>query len=138
VSITIRTVLRGLLVRSRHPKEYGNNGAALQALSQMHYDGSMDVYSGTTFSLNLVRALVSIGVFLLLIACINFINLATAQAVNRAREVGVRRVLGASVANIVTLLSKEFTILVLIAWVTVGYRAVRAALANPAGALKAE
>lgn len=82
------------LVRSRHPKEYGNNGAALQALSQMHYDGSMDVYSGTTFSLNLVRALVSIGVFLLLIACINFINLATAQAVNRAREVGVRKVLG--------------------------------------------
>ncbi|HTR31639.1 MAG TPA: ABC transporter permease [Puia sp.] len=82
------------MVRSHRSEEAKNNGVGLQALAQMHYDGKLDVYSGKTFSLSLVRALVWIGVFLLVIACINFINLATAQAINRAREVGVRKVLG--------------------------------------------
>ena len=82
------------LTRSHHSKEDQNSGAGLQALTQMHYDTSLDVYSGSAFNLSLVRALVTIGIFLLAIACINFINLATAQAVNRAREVGVRKVLG--------------------------------------------
>ena len=84
------------LVRTHRPSEYSKNGAGLQALGDMHYDEgeNMDVYSNSKFSRNLIRALVLIGLFLVGIACINFINLATAQAVNRAREVGVRKVLG--------------------------------------------
>ena len=55
-----------------------------------------------------------IAVLILFIACINYMNLATARAMNRAREVGIRKVLGASLYSIVKLLSKEFTKLVLI------------------------
>jgi putative ABC transport system permease protein len=42
-----------------------------------------------------------IAFFILLIACINFINLSTARSANRAREVGVRKVIGSSRGNLI-------------------------------------
>lgn len=48
-----------------------------------------------------VQMLVAFGVFMLFIACINFMNIATAQSEYRAREVGVRKVLGASRRGII-------------------------------------
>ncbi|MES1225664.1 MAG: FtsX-like permease family protein, partial [Bacteroidota bacterium] len=67
---------------------------ALQPLSEIHSDERYGNFRGTTFSKDLILALNLIGLFLLIIACVNFINLTTAQAINRAREVGVRKVLG--------------------------------------------
>lgn len=51
--------------------------------------------------INIVMMLGMIGLFILLISCINFMNLATAQSERRAREVGVRKVLGASRKRII-------------------------------------
>ena len=67
---------------------------ALQPLREIHYDERYGNFNGRTFSKDLILALSLIGVFLLIIACVNFINLTTAQAFNRAREVGVRKVMG--------------------------------------------
>jgi putative ABC transport system permease protein len=67
---------------------------ALQPLSEIHYDERYGNFNGRTFSKDLIFALSAIGIFLLVIACVNYINLATAQAINRSREVGVRKVLG--------------------------------------------
>jgi len=101
------------------------------------------------------------------------------MAVQRIKEVGIRKTLGASVSSIVYLFSKEFTVLILvafaisaplgwylmnkwlmtftyrysfgpgifilaiaasviIAWLTVGYKALKAALANPVKSLRSE
>jgi putative ABC transport system permease protein len=68
----------------------------IESLAAVHFDTHISNFSGKSISPELIRALWLIGAFILLIACVNFINLSTAQAVNRAREVGVRKVLGSN------------------------------------------
>ncbi len=68
----------------------------IQPLSAVHYDTQTGNYSNKAISQELLNVLWLIAAFILLIACVNFINLSTAQAVNRAKEVGVRKVLGSN------------------------------------------
>jgi predicted permease len=71
----------------------------IQPLSEVHYYDSHSHtrnFLGRTIAREVIRVLWIIAAFILLIACVNFINLSTAQAVNRAKEVGVRKVLGSS------------------------------------------
>jgi len=62
----------------------------LQALSDIHFNAW---YSGQ-ISMRTIWILSSIGFLLIFTACLNFINLSTARAATRAKEVGVRKVLG--------------------------------------------
>jgi ABC-type antimicrobial peptide transport system permease subunit len=62
-----------------------------------------------------VRIMVIIAVFILLIACINFINLSTAQSLRRSREIGVRKAAGASRRKIVVQFLGESLLIVFVA-----------------------
>ncbi|MFI5192635.1 MAG: FtsX-like permease family protein [Chitinophagales bacterium] len=84
------------LVHKYKPAGNQNEGMMLLPLKEMHFDTRFSTFHQPTFSRNLIFALALIGFFVLVIACVNFINLATAQAVNRSKEVGIRKVLGST------------------------------------------
>ncbi len=86
-----------------------------QPLSAVHYDTAVGNYSNQTISHQLLNVLWLIAAFILLIACVNFINLSTAQAVNRAKEVGVRKVLGSNKSQLQIQFLVETFLIVIIA-----------------------
>jgi putative ABC transport system permease protein len=59
----------------------------------------------------------SVAAFMLLIACINYMNLATARSVNRAKEVGVRKVMGSQRRQLIAQFIAESVVIALIAMV---------------------
>ncbi len=86
-----------LISYSKKVKSPGNKDVqTIQPLLKVHYDTQTGDFSNKTISPTLINILWLIASFILLIACVNFINLSTAQAVNRAKEVGVRKVLGSN------------------------------------------
>lgn len=68
----------------------------LQPLSEMHLAPSFDYRYQTYGNLLLVVVFACVALLILVIAWVNYINLSTAQALSRAKEVGVRKVLGAA------------------------------------------
>jgi putative ABC transport system permease protein len=169
----------------------GSNLAAIREQVQKVWDKYFPEYANQTFFMDekienfyeqehqlalLYKIFASIAVC---ISCLGLYGLVSFMAVQRKKEVGIRKVLGASITQIIYLFSKEFTVLILIAfaiaapvawymmsswlhrfvyripmrpvlfimavvisvtiaWLTVGYKSFRAALANPARSLKSE
>ncbi|MEO0572172.1 MAG: ABC transporter permease [Bacteroidota bacterium] len=77
------------LPKEHRPNSKNTHVYKLQVLSDVHLDHQ---YGG--FDVQLLWIFSAIGFFLLAIACINFINIATAQGFKRSKEIGVRKVLG--------------------------------------------
>jgi putative ABC transport system permease protein len=74
----------------------------LQPISSIHTTSAMDNPGlGKTVSTTFLAILVLIASLIQIIACINFMNLSTARASKRAKEVGVRKVIGASRSNLI-------------------------------------
>jgi len=68
----------------------------LQPLSELHFNADVIENPIRTADRSILYGLGAIALFILLLAVINFINLSTAQSVRRAKEIGVRKVLGSS------------------------------------------
>jgi putative ABC transport system permease protein len=79
-------------------KDEWNAGRSLvlQPLTDIHFNTDLQDNFSRQAHLSTLYALMGIAIFLLLIAAINFINLATAQSIMRVKEIGVRKVLGSS------------------------------------------
>ncbi|MBT1712145.1 ABC transporter permease [Fulvivirgaceae bacterium PWU5] len=70
------------------------NVIRLQPLTSIHLHSNRGLEIEANGNMNTVYTLSAIAFFILIIACINFMNLTTAQSLKRAREVGIRKVVG--------------------------------------------
>jgi putative ABC transport system permease protein len=70
-------------------------------LTDIHLYSNRDTELSTNSSIENVYILSFVGIFLLMLACVNFMNLSTAHSLKRAKEVGVRKTLGSSRSDLV-------------------------------------
>lgn len=80
---------------ARHYKGADEPEMFLQPLTDIYLDSDLRYETGLTGSRTAVYFLSIIGVFILVIAWINYINLSTVRSIERAKEVGVRKTMGA-------------------------------------------
>jgi len=86
-----------------------------QPLKDIHFDQRYINNLITPTQRETYWALAGIALFIIITACINFINIATAQSIKRAKEVGVRKVLGAAKQQLIFQFLAEAAMLVLFA-----------------------
>jgi len=88
---------------------------ALQPLTNVHFHSHLEWEIEPNSQIVYIYIFSVVAVFVLLLACINFVNLATARSTQRAKEVGVRKVVGASRKQLATQFIGESILLSLIA-----------------------
>ncbi|MCZ6705731.1 MAG: ABC transporter permease [Bacteroidetes bacterium] len=90
-----------------------------------HLQSIRDVYLRSNFSIDLnptgdivyVYLFIAIALFILLLACINFMNLSTARASTRAMEVGIRKVVGSNRGQLIAQFLSESVVLTIVAMI---------------------
>ncbi|MBL7828995.1 MAG: ABC transporter permease [Saprospiraceae bacterium] len=86
----------------------------LQPMADIHLHSDLSVELSANGSMSYVWIFGAIAGFILLIACINFMNLATARAAMRAREVGMRKALGGSRGSLIGQFLSESVLLTVV------------------------
>ncbi|NGM66428.1 ABC transporter permease [Sphingobacterium sp. SGR-19] len=94
------------------------NSVFLYPISKMHLYSRFENGVPVGGKIEQVRLVAGIGLLILCIACINFINLSTARSQKRAKEVGVRKVVGARKSNLISQFLTESVLLSVIAGIT--------------------
>lgn len=89
------------LVRHWNKDAESSSALGLQRLPDIHLTSDRDGEWQTNGSIGVVYTFSAVAFFVLLIACINFMNLTTARSTQRAREVGVRKVVGAKRSQLI-------------------------------------
>ncbi len=85
----------------KHQGDRSRNELYLRPLEKIHLYADVNFEFAVVGSINSLIIFAAVSIFVLLIGCINFINLETARAADRAREVGLRKVVGAQRTTLV-------------------------------------
>lgn len=117
--ITAKNVEKQLAaLRKKHEKEPQGSSTTvheLQPLSDLHFSSTYDNFEQRKANKSTLYGLILLAIFLLTLGCINFINLTTAQASKRAKEIGIRKTLGSVRRQLILQFLSETFLLTLIA-----------------------
>ena len=100
---------------TRDVKSSNDQFYSLQPLTDVHFDARYPNFNQRMGNRPTLYGLLAIAGFLLLLGCINFINLTTAQSSTRAKEIGIRKTMGSSKRQLITQFMGETLLLTLIA-----------------------
>jgi putative ABC transport system permease protein len=102
---------------------------SLMPLTAIHLHSDRFPELGVNGNIQYVYIFSAVALFVLLLACVNFMNLSTARSANRAKEVGIRKVLGTEKKSLIAQFLTESTLMalislllaMLIAWLCISY-----------------
>lgn len=86
---------------AHNPQADGKQDIYLQPLTDIHLHSKMTGEIGVNSDITYVYVFAGVAIFILLIACFNFTNLSTARSLSRAKEVGLRKVVGAEKSQLI-------------------------------------
>lgn len=105
-----------LLLKQESSPEYSYDRVTqLLPLKESHFSTHIAESSTSKTSKSVIYGLIGVGAFLLLLACINYVNLTTAQLPQRNKEIGIRKTLGSSSKYLIAQMLSETAIIVVIA-----------------------
>ncbi len=87
----------------------------LQPLTSIHLHSNLDYELSANGSISRVYSFIVIGILILLIALINYMNLSTARAATRVKEIGIRKVIGSGRKHLIWLFIAEAVLVTFIA-----------------------
>ncbi len=123
------------LLRKHAPKRAGQNSSKLipwefklQALTDIHLGGTLDAEIETNGDVRFITIFATIGAFILVVACLNYMNLATAMSFLRTKEIGLRKVMGAGRPDLIRQYLAES---MLMAWLSLAVALIITRLACP-------
>jgi putative ABC transport system permease protein len=97
------------------PGDHSVTWHTLQPLNDLHFNADYGAYDLPTGNKPTLYGLLAVAAFLLILGCINFINLTTAHASQRAKEIGIRKTMGSSKKQLVVQFLSETFLLTCIA-----------------------